>query len=137
MSGELRPDRLGDVLAAPDMTLLEPDAARAVYSLEGLGVDRREVGIGPHRQVLAVHAAEADPTREARLSRPDGLAALRSGSIVRPDNGDVGGGRLDENLEDVATDDVVDGIDVFFVVIGIQGGRDGRPFRGDDDDVGR
>lgn len=127
VGAELGHDRLGDECAAPDVTLLEPNAACAIDALEGFGVDGREVCVGAHGQVLAEATAEADPAGEAGLLRLDGLAVPGAGDIIRP-GGEVGRRHLHEYFEDVTTDDVVDRIDMVLVAIGVKGGGDARFF---------
>lgn len=53
LGAQLVPNPLGDVLAATEVTFLEPDIARAVDALEGLGIDGRQLGTGPGGQMLA------------------------------------------------------------------------------------
>ena len=64
---ELGLDRLGDVLAAAEMTFLETNATRTVDALEGFGVDRRQVGNGALGQVLAEATTKTDAAGEAAV----------------------------------------------------------------------
>ena len=130
---ELGLDRLGNVLAAPKMTFLESNATRTVDALESFGVDRGEVGSGPLGQMLTVAATEADAAGEAVVS---GANAVIAATIL--------GSCFDKNFEDVTTHDVVDGVDVVLVALGVErgggarfrvgdGGGDGTLHNGDRD----
>ena len=106
---ELGLDRLGNVLAATKMTFLESNATRAVDALESLGVDRREVGCGPLGQMLTVATPEADAAGEAVVSCAHAIVVAAT----------ILGSCFDKNFEDVTTHDVVDGVDVVLIALGV------------------
>lgn len=106
---ELGLDRLGDELAATDMTFLESNATRTVDATEGLGEDRGKVGRGSWGQVLAESTTETDTAGE-------------SGSIGTSADVVVIMSCFDKHFEDVSTQDIMNRVDVVLVALGVERG---------------